>query len=349
MIIYRKAAQLRIRRSVAPEPPWWYATAIAPYGARRSRPLAIDYLELRATSGERAEVTVAGAVRDELERLAGKVEAPVLVDAAGMAEAVFRRGAEALALLAERNVPATALVSTRGALPDSADMIALAAWPVEMERIESHAAELRGRAWGMVIPVIFPLTTGLDALDGLAEVASRHEARFLAAVSPELDAAARQAIARSLTLPEEEEIYQHLFHSDLEPLQIATERHIAALAAAGRMEDFVVPPQWERKTNWNAAILLTLTATRLLAMETDTELAGTLARSARVVAELEKPLERIAEAASLSIIEALDEISAGILTGWLERGSAPFVDRVNERWRLRRDAGMRDESPSPSS
>ena len=50
----------------------------------------------------------------------------------------------------------------------------------------------------------------------------------------------------------------------------------------------IVPPGWPERTNWNAAILLTLTAARMLAMQSDTELAGTLARSARVVAALER-------------------------------------------------------------
>ena len=77
----------------------------------------------------------------------------------------------------------------------------------------------------------------------------------------------------------------------------------------------------------------------MLAMEHEIDLAALLARSARVVADLDKPLTRIAEAASLSIIGALDEVSADVLTEWLERGTSAFVERINARWRLRRDAG----------
>ena len=84
-------------------------------------------------------------------------------------------------------------------------------------------------------------------------------------------------------------------------------------------------------------MLLTLTASRMLAMAHEIDLAAVLARSARVVAELDKPLTRIAEAASLSIVEALDEVSIDILGEWLERGTSAFVERVNQRWRLRRD------------
>ena len=48
MILYRKTPQLRVRRAAAPEPPYWAATTIAPYGSRRAVPLTIDYLDLRA-------------------------------------------------------------------------------------------------------------------------------------------------------------------------------------------------------------------------------------------------------------------------------------------------------------
>jgi hypothetical protein len=87
-----------------------------------------------------------------------------------------------------------------------------------------------------------------------------------------------------------------------------------------------------------------LTATRMIAMERDIELAGTLARSARSIAELDKPLARIAAAASLSIVDALDEASVDILSDWLAGARSPFVDRVNEEWRLRRDAGLRPQA-----
>jgi hypothetical protein len=112
------------------------------------------------------------------------------------------------------------------------------------------------------------------------------------------------------------------------------------------MADFIAPPRWEERTNWNAAVLLTLTATRMLAMASDIELAGTIARSARLVASLEKPLERIAEAASLGIVEGLDEASADILSDWLAGARSPFVERVNREWRLRRDAGMPTDAAS---
>ncbi len=56
------------------------------------------------------------------------------------------------------------------------------------------------------------------------------------------------------------------------------------------MADFILPPKWQERSNWNAAVLLTLTASRMFAMELDLDLAGAIARSARVIAELDKPI-----------------------------------------------------------
>ena len=81
MIIYRKAQQLRIQRSAIPAPPFWAATSIAPYGARRAAPIAIDYLDLRASYADRMEVTVCANVRDALER-SPRIAEPALIDAA---------------------------------------------------------------------------------------------------------------------------------------------------------------------------------------------------------------------------------------------------------------------------
>ena len=342
MIVYRKAAPLRIKRSAAPEPPWWFATALAPYGPRRATPVAVDYLDLRASGAERVDVTVAADVRDDLERTSTRIAGPVLIDAAEVAETIFRRGAEALALMAEWSLPAAILLSTRGEPLRTEERTILAAWPLEIDALERQAAILRGTDWGMAVPVMFPATTDLAALDRLCGLAAGNGARFFAAIPIEIDATAKQALARSLTLPEDDETYQHLFHANLEPVHVATERHIAALAAGAGLEDFVLPPRWGEPANWNAAVVLTLTATRMLAMQRDTEMAGALARSARLVAELEKPLVRIAEAAPLSIIEALDPTSVEILTDWAAGRDSAFVQQVNARWRLRRDAGMKN-------
>lgn len=341
MIVYRKSTQLRVRRVSVPEPPFWGATIVTPYSPRRSAPVAIDYIDLRASSSDKLEVTVSERTADELERSTVRIVPPVLIDAAELAEAIFRRGEEVLRFCTEHELPAIHLVSTRGALPQTThenSTLVIAAWPLDLDRLDSLFAEATGR-WGVAVPVMFPVTTDLAALGALAGSAKSRGASFLAALPVAIDATAKQAIAQSLSLDGDHETYAMLFHADLEPVHVATERHIAALAADAGIADFVVPPRWEQKSNWNASILLTMTATRMLAMEHEIELAAILARSARVVAELDKPLLRIAGAASLSIVDALDEVSVDVLTDWLEQGRSSFVDRVNQRWRLRRDAG----------
>jgi hypothetical protein len=341
VILYRKAAPLRVRRWAAPEPPFWCATAISPYGPRRAVPIAIDYLALRATGvADKLEAGVSDNVRDELERVRVLTE-PVLIDAAEAAEVVFRRGETALAYCEEQDRATMLLVSTRGALParvDEETVITIAAWPVELPRLEELFAEAqeRGLRWGVAVPVLFPVTTELAPLTALADAAQAHGAAFLAALSVEVEPTAKQALARSLQLEAEDDRYAMLFHAPLEPVQLATERHIAALAHERGLADFVVPPRWDRRTNWNAAVLLTLAASRMMAMELDLDLAGTIARSARLIAELDKPLLRIAESASLGIIGGLDETSAEALTSWVEGRSAAFVEFVNEQWRMRR-------------
>ena len=312
MILYRKVPQLRVRRSTAPEPPFWAATTLAPYGPRRSTPVAIDYLALRAAGAEKLEVTVCEDVRDELDRARG-IHAPVLVEAAGNAEEVFRRGAEAMAWCEEQGLEALLLTSTE------------------------HVVRLSdGRRWGIAVPVMFPVTTDLALLETLADGAQRDGAAFFAAIPIELEPTAKQALARSMQLSGDDDRYAMLFHADIAPLHLATERHIAALAHERGLADFVLPPRWEERTNWNASVLLTLTASRMMAMELDLDLAGLIARSARTVADLDKPLARIAESASLSIIAGLDDTSVEMLTEWLARGVASFAEYVDEQWRLRR-------------
>jgi hypothetical protein len=332
VILYRKAAPLRIRRTTAPEPPFWCATTIAPYAAKRATPVAIDYVSLRASGAEKLEVTVCESVRNELER-AKHLDAPRLIDAAEAAELVFRRGAEALAFF---DGDALFLTSTRGALPDTGNAtVAIAAWPPDVAQLEPLFANARG-SWGVAVPVVYPVTTELSTLDALADLAQQHGAAFFAAISIEVEATAKQALARSLQLGGDDDRYELLFHAAVEPIHIATERHIAALAHARGLHDFILPPRWNERSNWNAAVLLTLTASRMIAMDHDLDLAGLIARSARAVAELDKPLARIAEAASLGIIGGLDEVSVDVLTEWLGGGEAGFVSYINELWRLSR-------------
>ena len=317
----------RIKRVAAPEPPFWFASAISPYSLKRASPITIDYVDLVAMHVDRADTTA--ATIDELI-----VDDPVLVVATDFPEVIHRRGEEILARLTDRAV--THLISTRSAVPESINApLVVAAWPPEIERLEALRLPQR---WGMAIPVLHPITTKLDVLESLAELAKRRGASFFTSIAVTIEPAAKHDLAGS-----DEDAYELLFHGDADALHVATERHIAALAHERGMLDYVPPPNADEKSNWNAAVLLTLTAARMLAMDRDVELAGSLARSARAVATLEKPIARIAEAASLSIVESLDEVSVDLLSDWLESGRATFAERVNAEWRLRRDAGLSSE------
>lgn len=331
MILYKKQASLRIKRAPAPQPPFWCATSIAPYGPRRAEPVAIDYLALRASSADKLEVTVCDKARDELERTRF-LDEPVLIDAAEQAEAVFRRGDDVLAFCDEENRASLYLTSTRGVLPRRAAKVVVAAWPLELDRLE----ELFTGDFGVAVPIIYPITTDLAALEALADRAKHYGATFFAGLTIEVEATARQAIAQAMDLAGDDDHYAMLFHGDIEHVHLATERHIAALAHERGMADFILPPRWPEPSNWNASALLTLTASRMFAMELDLDLAGSIARSARLIAELDKPVARVAAAANVSIIGGLDETSAEMLTEWIENGTASFADYVSEQWRLRR-------------
>jgi hypothetical protein len=341
VILYRKGGPLRVRRPAAPEPPYWCATTVAPYGARRAAPVAIDYLALRATGvGDKLEVSVCDDARDELERMRPLTE-PVLIEATENAELIFRRGQAVLELCDEQHRSTIHLVSTRGGLPARAyddSVVAIAAWPLELPRLEEMFGDARERGlrWGVAVPVLFPITTELGPLTALAELAQAHGAAFLAAMPVELEPTAKQALAQSLHLDADDDRYAMLFHGSAEATHLGTERHIAMLAHERGMADFLVPPRWEDRSNWNAAVLLTLAASRMMAMELDLDLAGSIARSARLVAELDKPLTRIAESASLSIIGGLDATSAESLTSWVAGEPATFLEFVDEQWRMKR-------------
>ncbi len=188
----------------------------------------------------------------------------------------------------------------------------------------------------MAVPVLFPLSTELAPLAELADRAKNCGAAFFAAIGVDVEPTAKQSLARTMNLEVDDDRYAMLFHSALEPVHVATERHIAALAHERGLPDFIVPPRWEDRSNWNAAALLMKIASRMIAMELDLDLAGMIARSARTIAELDKQVARVAESASLSIIAGLDEVSTDAVTEWLQSGTASFGEYVDEQWRMRR-------------
>jgi hypothetical protein len=181
--------------------------------------------------------------------------------------------------------------------------------------------------------VLFPLTTDLALLESLADAARGAGASFFAAIPIDAEPTAKQAIAQ--TMPFDDDLYAMLFH--LRPrADPARDRapHRRTRIRRG-MADFILPPRWDERSNWNAAVLLTLVASRMIAMELDLDLAGVIARSrARSRSWTNRShASRVRESVDH---RGLDETSVEMLGEWLSLGSAAFAEYVHERWRLRR-------------
>lgn len=340
MITYRFTSSLKIQRASVPQFPFWGATIISPYGRQRSRPLAIDYLELTASAPGRSEVTVCSDSADQLSReeLVSPLRSPLFIDASGEAEAVHRQGAAAAGYAESSRLEPITLISTEGALPEGGSC-AIAVWPLDFDRLEALLREASDRTtrWGVIVPVLHPVTTALPSLERVADLAGSHRAHFLTAVAIDLEPSAKQTLATMAGDDLDEQGYLELFHTDLETIGVATERHVAALATDRGLEDFVVPPAWKVRSNWNAAVALTLAATRLIRMKREVELGWTLIRSAQQIALLDKPVERVAAAIGLANWPALDPAAAAAIEEWIEKGSSTFFTGIDQQWRLRRD------------
>jgi hypothetical protein len=341
LIVYRKGAPLRLLRHTAPDPPFWAAGTVLPYSPRRTTPLAIDWVNLVATGSESEVVEIADAPGETISR-SSYLRAPLLVDATGPGELVYRRGEEAARAAVESGLTLLELITTEGAVPairSELFTLAIAAWPAAERPLEAlaAAAAAAGIRFGIVIPVIPPETTDLALLERLADIAARNGARFLAAVPIDLEPTARHALAAAREL--DDEAFAALFESDLELLTVATERHVAALARERGLDD-LVRVDLGRPSNWCAAAALASTANRMIRMDRDVELGWQILRSSRTVAALGKPLERIADAASLAIIEPIEPMIAAALEQWLESGTSALMDEIDGQWRLRRDYGV---------
>ncbi|MHB0970238.1 MAG: hypothetical protein ACYC7A_02330 [Thermoanaerobaculia bacterium] len=338
MIVYRKSDALRIVHARAPQPPFWAATTIAPYSALREEPIAIDYLQATATSEARIEVSVCRDVASRLDP--GSIrEGPVLVDAAGAAEEVFRRGSEISRILAARGTRPTLLISSHGALPERGfgGTLIVATWPADESRLQRLFREAHDRdaEWGAIVPIVYPSTTRLETLAAIADAARHSNALFLAAMPVDLEPPAKRALVRTLPTGDGGE-YDMLFHDDLETITVATERHVAALAhERGLLDHVAIVPAG--RDNWCAAAMLARAGSRMLRMNRDVELGWEFLREAAIVAALEKPLAAVAEAASLSIIEPLTPPVIDALEEWLATGRSAYVDSIDDAWRLRRD------------
>lgn len=346
MIRYEKKRAIGVRRTIVPQPPFWARTTLSPYTWPRAVPLSIDYQALTARGTEAMDVEVSDRLDDQLAREA-TIEGPVLIDATGPAEMIYRRGREAVEWTTAHRLASTLLISADCADADestsSGAQLAVAAWPLSIERLGELFQKLSGSGfrWGVAVPVIYPVATDLALLESLADLAARAGAEFLGALPIDLEPTAKRALAGLLALGDEDDAYTNLFHSELETITVATERHIAALARERSLLDFVPPPSADQRTNWNAAVHLTLASTRMLRLKDRTEFAWTLLRAAQSVATLQKPIERIASVASLSIIPGLGAEISVALEEWTRTGRSALTDAVHGQWPLRRDHGTR--------
>lgn len=342
MIRYRKGGALRLLRHTAPDPPFWAAGTAIPYEGHRSTPIALDWVNLIASGVEQDEVEIAEGAGQTMT-LSPYLRAPLVIDASGPAEAVYRRGEEVVHAGLELGIELMELITTDGALPSMGNerlTVGIGAWPPDPAALEQLAidAQRRSLSWGVLVPVIPPATTGIQLLEQIADIAAGHGATFLAAVPMEVEPTARRILAERLQLDEEE--FAGLFESDLEQVTVGTERHVAALAAERGLLDAVpvlLPP---RHINWMAAAALGSIGNRMIRMNREVELGWAILRASRTIAALGKPIRRIADAASLAIIEPLDPIVAGALEEWLERGTCGLMVEVDTAWRLRRDYGV---------
>jgi hypothetical protein len=340
LINYSQQRPLRITRIATPQPPFFCATVISPYSARREAPMAIDCLELTASAGERLEVRVTADPADYLSReeKVAAPGAPVLIDSAGPAEQAFGRGAEVVAWCISQHVDFIQLLSAVASFPppDSSSVPVLVTWPPQRGIVEASCIDAgrSGSTWGIFVPVVFPLTTSLSFLERLALAAQSNGASFLASGSLEIEPAAKKVVAE--IAGDDPDVYDTLFHSDLETLHTTTERHLAALAHERGMADHILLPRSGERTNWNAAALLARTASRMIRMGEEVEEAWSIQRSSQIVAGLDKPLHIVAASARLSIIRGLDPVSVETLEQWLAGQEPAFVRAVDERWRVRR-------------
>lgn len=346
MIRYEKKRTIGITRTPVPQPPFWARTTLFPYSWPRTAPLSIDFQSLMARGTEAMDVEVSEGLNDQLAR-EGPFEGPVLIDATGPAEIIYRRGNESAEWTTTHRLSTTLLISAESvqadALTATGTQLALAVWPLPIQPLGELFQKLSGSGlhWGLAVPVIYPITTDLGFLEMLADQAVRAGASFLGALPIDLEPTAKRALAGLLDFSDEDDAYNTLFHSELETLIVATERHMAALARERNLLDFVPPPSAGQRTNWNAAVHLTLTATRMLKLKDRTEFAWTLLRAAQSVAALQKPIERIASVASLSIIPGLGPEISVALEEWTRTGRSGLTDAVHDQWSLRRDLGTR--------
>lgn len=339
MIHYKVGGRVRFHQNREIQPPFWQATTVHLYSPDvRSLPLGIDFLRLKGSAHRSLDVSVP-AILDDLNL--DRVPSPILIDAWGPEEVIYRRGDRLLHELPSDARPML-LLSADGDVPlemsAATPQLIVTAWPLDLVALESIAsrASKTGFDWGVLIPVIFPLTTNLDIIETISNTARRYGASFMASSSIELDSKARGAVA-SMCDDLDEETWATLFDADLDRIHLSTERHIAALAHQHGIADTIAPPLGESRSNRAAAVLLSRVGSRMVKMDHDVELGWKFLKASGRVATFDKEIARVASTAHITIIPELeDEILAEVVEQWLENGEAEFADHIDDKWRLTR-------------
>lgn len=332
-----------IQKYEVPQPPFWCATVVHPYEGRRGGAIDIDWIDLRATVSGRGpfKATIDAVALIAAEERRSRLGTPILIEASGASEMPLRCGESLAQYFMDSSLPAQVVISTEGDIPAvKGSHVVIGLWPVDVDAVTRLAEGAReaGCQWGLAIPIVHPVTTDLPLLEQLADTAAAEGASFLVGLVLFPEPTARRVLADSSANDvDARETYEDLFHRDHDPLMLATERHVSALAFERGLEDWIQPAGWGASTNWNAGVVLSRCASRMVAMDYEVEKAWSLVRSANVVARLSKPISTIVEIASLAIVESLDTLSMAIVDQWLAVGRSSFVDEIDDRWRLRRD------------
>lgn len=337
MIRYAKGGRLRVHQSRELQQPFWQATTVHPYTPDiRSMPVGIDFVRLKATAPRSIDVSVPQNLEGiDFDRL----PSPILIDAWGTEESIYRRGDKLL-----HELPADArpmlLVSVNGEVPveiaAATPLLIVTVWPLDIEALESIAkrASEERLEWGVFVPVIYPVTTDLDAIHSIVRIAGEHAGRFVASASIELDSKARGAVA-AMTEDLDEETWASLFDTDLDRVHLATERHVAALAHEKGLADTVDPWFGQSRSNRAVATFLARIGSRMVRMDHDVELGWKFLKAAGRIATLDKEITRLASTARVTLLPEIDDlILAEVVEQWLETATAEFAEQIDAKWRV---------------
>ncbi|MBW3563558.1 MAG: hypothetical protein KY459_02425 [Acidobacteria bacterium] len=336
MIIHSKSTAPFVKEFATPAEPFHTRTWISPYSlsARSSWHPAIDLYRLEGVAPSRTNVEVASG----FDRAgAGALARPVVCDVSGPQERVYSTGRELVAAAAGRNgTGVSLLINPESGLPSSyrsAGEVIVSAWPPWPGEVEELAERLEEMRWHLMIPLAPPLTTDLSMLEKLVRTAEQRGARSVVAVSVDLDTPARRRLAE---MSRSEESWMVLFDDDIELLQLASERHVAALALEAGL-DWRLPEPTDDGTNWAAASHLARIGTLMVRLEENAELGWLFLRASKVVAGLGHSVRELARGDSLEIVDLLEGVVGETLREWIDQGESSLLHSMSTSWPLRRD------------